>query len=346
MTESTLIRKIHMECPLCDKVHEVEERTRTASIIIKGEKVTYQERFYFCVNSDEEECEFETGSMANENLMSARNTYRKMNNLLTSDEIVEIREHYGLTQVELAKLLGWGEATISRYESKAIQDEAYDNMLRIIKNDPLKAMEFLDKNKDKFTVVKRSQIRERMIRRLEAYGKEFLARQALASEYAIYSEPSELNGNRLLDIDKVESIISYYAERVCNLYKVKLMKMLWYADVLYFQKYGKSMTGLVYLHEAMGALPVGHYKIVNLENVKVCEEEGYESTKYHFYPNENLNENILSKEEKSVLDTVLHKFKHWKSDEIVNYMHAEIAYKNTDPGQVISYSLAKEIREL
>lgn len=45
--------------------------------------------------------------------------------LLTSDEIVAIRESYGLSQVDLAKLLGWGEATISRYESKAIQDEAY-----------------------------------------------------------------------------------------------------------------------------------------------------------------------------------------------------------------------------
>ena len=41
------------------------------------------------------------------------------------DEIVAIRESYGLSQVDLAKLLGWGEATISRYESKAIQDEAY-----------------------------------------------------------------------------------------------------------------------------------------------------------------------------------------------------------------------------
>ena len=43
----TLIRKIHMTCPLCDKMHEVEERKRLASISIKGEEVTYEERFYF-----------------------------------------------------------------------------------------------------------------------------------------------------------------------------------------------------------------------------------------------------------------------------------------------------------
>ena len=30
MEASTLIRKVHMDCPLCDKTHEVEERKRFA----------------------------------------------------------------------------------------------------------------------------------------------------------------------------------------------------------------------------------------------------------------------------------------------------------------------------
>ena len=118
MANGTLIRKIHMSCPLCDKTHEIEERKRTTTIIIKGEEVTYEERFYFCANSDEDENEFETGTMTNENLLNARNAYRVKMGLLTSDEIVAIRESYGLSQVDLAKLLGWGEATISRYESR------------------------------------------------------------------------------------------------------------------------------------------------------------------------------------------------------------------------------------
>ena len=139
MEASTIIRRVHMDCPLCDKTHEVEERRRRATITIKGERVEYEERFYFCANSDEEENEFESASMTNENLLNARNAYREKEGLLTSYEIVAIRENYGLSQVDLAKLLGWGEATISRYESKAIQDEAYDTMLRLIKDNPLQA---------------------------------------------------------------------------------------------------------------------------------------------------------------------------------------------------------------
>ncbi len=344
MKNGTLIRKILMDCPMCDKVHEVEERTRTAAVIIKGETIFCEEKFYFCVNSSEDACEFETGNMTNDNLMAARNAYRKSHNLLTSDEIVSIREAYGLTQVDLARLLGWGEATISRYESKAIQDEAYDNMLRIIKDNPLKAIEFLEKNRDKFPEPRRMQIRSKLVEKMDSYGKEFLTRQALMSEYIRYSELSDLNGYKRLDIDKIEHIVSYYAKRISNLFKVKLMKMLWYADALFSNIHGNSMTGLIYTHEPMGALPIGHYSMMNLENINVKEEEGYDSTKYHFYPNSALDERALSEDEIAVLDMVIAKFKNFNASEIVSYMHKEAAYQKTDPGEIIPYSLAKEIR--
>lgn len=230
MNGGNLIRKIQMECPLCDKVHEIEERTRIAKTIIKGEEVNYEETYYFCQNSDEDENEFVTGKMENDNLLNARNAYRKAHGLLTSDQIVAIRDMYGLSQVDLAKLLGWGEATISRYESKAIQDEAYDNMLRIIKENSLAALELLQKNADKFTTLKRIGIKQKIMESLDSSGREFLSRQSLESEYVNYQEPCDANGNTLLNIDKIEAVISYFAKRVDNLFKVKLMKMLWYAD--------------------------------------------------------------------------------------------------------------------
>ena len=80
---SKLIRRIHMECPICDKVHEIEERTQLAKIIIKGEEVNYVETYYLCPNSDEDENEFVTGKMMNDNLLNARNEYRKAHYLLT-----------------------------------------------------------------------------------------------------------------------------------------------------------------------------------------------------------------------------------------------------------------------
>ena len=345
MANGTLIRKIHMSCPLCDRTHEIEERKRTTTIIIKGEEVTYEERFYFCANSDEDENEFETGAMTNENLLNARNAYRVKMGLLTSDEIVAIRESYGLSQVDLAKLLGWGEATISRYESKAIQDEAYDTMLRLIKDNPLQALEFLKKNSEKFPTVKRLEIRAKIVEKLDSYGKEFLTRQTFEGEYANFEEPSDSNGFTMLDIDKIEAMISYIAENVNNLFKVKLMKMLWYSDVISFGNNGHSMTGMVYRHEAMGALPVGHYSLMNLENLNVKEEMSCNyDTMLHVYPTPNMDYSVLTDGEKAILDKVIIKFKDYKAKDIVDYMHDERAYKETKNGDIIPFSMAKEIR--
>lgn len=345
MEANALIRKIHMSCPLCGKTHEIEERKRITTITLKGEEVTYEERFYFCANASADENEFETGAMTNKNLLNARNAYRVKMGLLTSDEIVAIRESYGLSQVDLAKLLGWGEATISRYESKAIQDKAYDTMLRLIKDNPLQALEIFKRNADSFPVMKRLEIRTKIVEKLDSYGKEFLTRQAFAGEYANFEEPSDSNGFTMLDIDKIEAIISYIAEKVNNLFKVKLMKMLWYSDVLSFIESGCSMTGIVYRHESMGALPVGHYSLMNLENLNVQEEISYNyDTMLHIYPTANMDYSVLSDGEKAILDKVITKFKDYKAKDIVDYMHDEKAYVETKPGEIIPFSLAKEIR--
>ena len=121
--------------------------------------------------------------------------------------------------------------------------------------------------------------------------------------------------------------------------------MLWFGDSKYFKKYDNTITGLVYCHDNMGALPVGHYKIVGLENVRMKEEEGFEMTKYHFLANEHIDENILSKEERDVLDSVINKFGKYKSQDIVEYMHQEIAYTETKDKEIIPFSLAKKLRD-
>lgn len=346
MEIGTIIKRVHMDCPLCDKTHEVEERRRMATVTIKGDEIAYEERFYFCANAGEGENEFETGAMANENLLNARNAYRIKHGLLTSGEIVAIRESYGLSQVDLARLLGWGEATISRYESKAIQDEAYDAMLRLVKDNPMQALEFLKKNADKFSREKGLAVRAKIVEKLDFYGKEYLTRQAFEGEYAKFSDLSESNGFTALNIDKIEAAISYIAESVPNLFKVKLMKMLWYADALSFKMNGCAITGMVYRHKAMGALPVGHYSLMNLENLNIQEEESYHyDSMLHIYPAKEMDYSVLDDGEKSVLDSVITKFRDFKAKEIVDYMHEEKAYRQTRPNDIIPFTLAGEIRE-
>ena len=218
-------------------------------------------------------------------------------------------------------------------------------MLRIVRDNPLVSLDLLKRNGDHFARLKKYAIMHKIITNLDVEGKEYLQRRALESEYVNYQEPCDANGFKILDIDKLEAVVSYFAERIKSLYKVKLMKMLWYADVLCFKRNNKSMMGLVYSHEPMGALPIGHYKIVGLENIKKQEEEGYENTTYHFLPNNTIDKSCLTEDDKKILDLVVKKFIYLSAEGIVDYMHQETAYKETKEKEIIPYSLAKEIRE-
>jgi len=346
MEKSVLIRKINMACPICDQTHEVEERKRMSETIIKDEKVIYEEKYYLCSHAKDEN-EFENGALLNENLLNARNAYRKKMGLLTSDEIIAIREGYGLSQVDMARLLGWGEATVSRYESKAIQDKAYDTMLHLIKDNPSEALALLKKNGNQIPELKKKEIHSKIADKINAYGKEYMTRQMFEGEYVSFDEPSDFNGNTILNIDKIEAIISYFAAaKVLNLFKTKLMKMIWYSDALSYKETGKAITGMVYRHEKMGALPIGHYSLMNLENLTIREETSYHyDSMFHIYPNEKADYSVLTEKEIKILDKVIKKFQNYEAKEIIDYMHKEEAYKKTSSGEIIPFSLAKEIKE-
>lgn len=346
MMGENVVEKKLMDCPVCGNIHYVEMREKIADTIIKGEVVEYKEWYYFCDNAEEDECEFESARLCNMNLLNARNAYRRKKCMLTSDEIVGIREMYGLSQIELARLLGWGEATVSRYESKAIQDEAYDRVLRTVKSNPLELLRYLESHKEKFSKVKYLEIRNRINENLGKYGKEYLSRRALESEYVKYDEACDENGNALLNIDKVEAVINYFASNVPYLYKVKMMKLIWYSDVLSYNNTGKTITGLVYRHEKMGALPIGNNRIMTLENVLIEEEyfEVYDNVSYSFVKNDNIDMSVLSDEEIEILKKVSEKFKDYSGMDIMQYMHNEKAYTDTESDNIIPFSLTKDIK--
>jgi putative zinc finger/helix-turn-helix YgiT family protein len=67
----------------------------------------------------------------------AQAEYRKKHGLLNPDEIRELRDHLGLTQVQLADLLRLGANTVPRWESgKVVQSSSMDTLLRLVRDVP------------------------------------------------------------------------------------------------------------------------------------------------------------------------------------------------------------------
>ncbi|KLU62312.1 antitoxin HipB [Peptococcaceae bacterium CEB3] len=71
-----LVRTIERDCPICNRIHSLEERSRITQAVVKGEVVEYEEKYYLCSDTDEDENEFVPAGLMDENLQKARNAYR------------------------------------------------------------------------------------------------------------------------------------------------------------------------------------------------------------------------------------------------------------------------------
>ncbi len=343
MNNDYLIRKLDADCPICEKVHTLELRMRPSQAVVKGENVQYEEMYYSCPLTDEEEREYVSASLMNENLLRARDSYRMRRGLLTSSEIASIRSLYGMSQSDLSALLGWGEVTVTRYESKLIQDETYDVMMRMACENPLFALERLEKNRSRFTDEKYKKIRNNIKRSIEEEGPEYFIRQTMLSLYSKYDQDNEVNGGSQLDIDKVINVIGYFAGFVKNPNTVKLMSLLWYADMLNFSRFGRSMMGLVYVRNEPGALPIGYREIMSLPSVDaeeklVCGEVGYIITSKR-----EVKISSFTLEELGVLETVSRIFKDSDTKDLLDRLSGEKAFLNSAQDEIIQYSLENRV---
>lgn len=337
MGNDYLIKKLVTDCPICCKVHTIELKKRHSHTIVKGETVDYEETYYSCPLSYEDENEYVPAAMMDENLLRARDSYRRKMGLLASKEIAEIRSYYGMTQSDFSALLGWGEVTVTRYESKLIQDDTYDITMRMAYENPFFALSMIEKNRSRFTQSKYERIRSKIKERIEVSGTEYLKRQVILSIYSKYDVECDLNGGKLLDLSKVISVIGYFSTFIINLNAAKLMSLLWYADATNFSRHGKSMMGLVYLHIRTGAIPVGFEEILSLDSSGAEVEVLFDEIGYSIRPVGSINISDFSLEELGVLEAVARVFKDMEPCDVLQSVISEKAYVGTLPDEVISY---------
>ncbi len=116
-------------CESCDK--DVHYYLEEVTIISTINGVTFKHPFFRA------HCEYcgeivSPYSITNLNIKIMYDEYKKRVGLLTSKEIIAIRKKLNLTQEGLARLMGCGLKTITRYENGAIQDRVFDNFIRCL----------------------------------------------------------------------------------------------------------------------------------------------------------------------------------------------------------------------
>ena len=328
-------------CEECGKEVETKIISKREIYNVCGETIEVDAQVLICVNCGEE---FYCEELDNETLLNAYNEYRRRHKLLFPDEIKKIREQYGLSQRSFAKLLNWGDKTIHRYENGSIQDKAHNSLLLFLK-EPENMRTYLTQNEVMIEERQKEKLFEN-INRLEQ-DSEYSTGKKL-TKLLFTKSPSIENGFKNFDYEKLCAMVLFFAHKSNQLLKTKLLKLLNYSDMIFYQENGISISGLSYIHLPYGPVPQ-HFDILfgmmaadHIAHIEVVFDNGYE--RHQVIPEIDFSLETLSNEELKVMERIYEKFADFGSVEISNYSHQEKGYSSTTQGEVISYAYAKEIR--
>lgn len=330
-------------CPYCKK--EVEYKIEKRELKeFRGIKINTYEEVAICKECNKD---LYINEIENENNERIYDIYRKKANIIKPQDIIKLREKYGISQRELTSILGFGKMTINRYERGGIPTKSQSDYIKLlIENEE----EFTKKAKEAYEKNNISQkTYEKIVSKEIVEG---ITEEDIQEMYRRYinkilnRKPDIYNGYKTFDLELVENIISYIASKVKNLTITSLNKYLWFIDILSFNRRGVSITGLTYQNQQFGPTIIEQkYKEISLLDDKYTRND-YEDetgTKTYITSKENYDLSKLNTIEIEIIDTIINLLKDKNVSEISNMSHKEDGWKKTKRYEIISFEYAMNL---
>lgn len=315
-----------IECPMCDGTASLksEKKKRT----FRKEEFDITEFFYLCEKCSEEFTTTETDEV---NTSQVYNQYREKYNIPFPGQLTEIKNDYGLNSTNFAKLLGFGVNQFSNYEKGEVPNQSNATLLSMC----MEPAEMLKIVKKKQEILSGSQYKK-VCKRLDELIKNDNAFELDEYYFNRRQSPTRLNGYQVPSFEKFANMVLYFISNAQ--FKVRLNKLLFYADFFHFKNFGTAISGAKYAALPMGPVPDNYAPIFGL-----IERSGYVLTDLiddyeGFVPKEKFNKALFTKNELDSLQNVLDVFEYKKTNDIVELSHTERAWiENEKEKRLISY---------
>ncbi|NGX63984.1 MAG: hypothetical protein KR126chlam6_01407 [Candidatus Anoxychlamydiales bacterium] len=209
-----------MKCLHCDG-DKFEEKNCRFTPEVKGEEVEIVVPAMVCTKCN---IPLMNDAQMSQLRKAAADTYRKAHGLLTSEEIVNFRSLFDMSQAAFANYLKIGEASIKRWETYFVQDISQDEHIRL-KCD-------------------------------EAYAEY----SALNVHWKSHP-PDIYSGNRRFSWELFKQAVRYLIKFTKS--PLFLNKALFYIDFKHYQLNGMSITGTRYAHLEYGPCPQQYENLID-----------------------------------------------------------------------------------
>jgi len=333
------VGKMNQTCPLCEKAGVIDNLRTKKPFQVRGETIEVDFEVLSCRDCGEELID---SKPERDPFAKAYRIYRKTHNMLQPEEIKELRKKYSITQGELSRILGWGGATLSRYENGALQDHTHDRVLKLLE-DPRNLLKLVKTSSGALGEHRR----ESLVNSLQRLIREENPIERCLEECFFHVGQSVFTGFSTFSLEKFFNALLYFCKG--GKLKTVINKLLFYTDFKHFKEYSISITGAQYIHLPYGPVPQ-HYeiylgKIVNEGTIEVKDVWFSEEAVGQCYTSsEEPLLTVFSDKELITLATVNDYFKNFGAKTISEFSHREKGYQETSQGQPISYEHASSLQ--
>jgi DNA-binding transcriptional regulator YiaG len=300
--------------------------------------------YYLCEDSEEQ---FTTTGLDELNINQLYNQYRDKFNIPFPDEIISIRQKYGLSAARMSEVLGFGINSYRQYEAGEMPSVANAKLIQMVDNpqifiEMIELCSTLEKNlKVKYVQKAQDLVDGRKSKLFSLNFKEYLLGNHLADVYSGYRNPN---------FEKFTEMVVFFSDKLSP-FKTKMNKLLFYADFLMFKETCYSISGVRYKAIDMGPVPKNFQSIfeylANNNEIYIYSTEfpdGYTGEQFKAREDRKFNATLFTENELHTLEKVATVFKETSTTAIIELSHLEKAWKNNEKNKrEISYVYAFEL---
>lgn len=260
------------------------------------------------------------------------NQYREKHGIPYQDEIVALRDCYGLSAAKMSVILGFGVNQYRLYEEGEVPSESNGKMIRSAMN-PKVFLELVNAS--------RNQLSEKEFGNISAKVKEVIARskdfkdEQWTMQRLFRTSRGLANGFAPQSTDRLKNLLLYVLGQIGDTFQTKMNKVLFYIDFLSYRERGMAISGLAYQAIEFGPVPQRWDRVysgfdeVIPQSKLVKEQECTVLTK-----DAEADTSIFTEAELNIINTVCKKLKGTSAKRIVEMSHQESAWKKYyDPNQ-------------
>lgn len=152
-----------------------------------------------------------------------------------------------------------------------------------------------------------------------------------------------------LSEEKLRQVLLYISEKVGarhNVGATVINKLLYFIDFDYYEKYGRSITGLTYIRNHYG--PTAHMPTISRTveqmqadgELEVAETVYFKHKQKKYLPRKSADLTELDAQELAHIDDELRRLASKSASELSDLSHDDMPWLATEPGEAIDYQLA------